>query len=181
MLPCPPWLLKIRLYISRLEEWFLCLLLAIMVLLACLQIMLRDLFSGGFIWSDPVLRYLVLWSGLLGAAVATRQGMHIAIDIASHLIPERVFAWLVLVIDLFSTAVCGVLTYAAVLFVQGEKEFSGGRLLLGLPSWVLNLIFPIAFGLITLRFLFMAMETVRSIAKLEPCQPPSSMAKRKLK
>ena len=175
---CPPLLLKVRATVARVEEWFLCFLLASMVILACAQILLRGVFSSGLIWADPLLRYLVLWSGLIGAAIATRQGKHIAIDVASHLIPEKYYAWLVALIDLFSALVCLGLTYAAVLFIRSEIEFGGTRVILGIPSWVLNLIFPLAFGLIAIRFLLVLVANIRHIFNLEPCEPPSSMAKR---
>ena len=175
---CPPLLLKTKAFVARIEEWFLCFLLATMIILACLQIILRDVFSSGLIWADPLLRYLVLWSGLIGAAIATRQGKHIAIDIASHLLPERLFSWLVALIDLFSAFVCIFLTYAAVLFIRSEIEFGMGRVILGIPSWVMNLIFPLAFGLIAVRFVLVLIANIRHIFHLEPCEPPSSMAKK---
>ena len=56
---------------DRVEEKMLCLLLAAMIVLACLQIFLRTAVSGGLLWIDPLLRYLVLWSGLLGAVAAS--------------------------------------------------------------------------------------------------------------
>lgn len=175
---CPPLLLKIRAAVARAEEWFLCFLLAAMIVLACVQIILRDVFSSGIIWADPLLRYLVLWAGLIGAAIATRQGKHIAIDVASHLIPEKYYSWLVALIDLFSALVCVGLTYAAILFIRSEIEFGGGRVILGIPSWGLNLIFPLAFGLIAVRFLLALMANIRHILNLEPCEPPSSMARK---
>ncbi|HSL40042.1 MAG TPA: hypothetical protein VK857_06700, partial [Desulforhopalus sp.] len=47
------------------EEILLGLLLSAMIRLACLQIILRTFFAGGLFWADPVLRYLVIWSGFL--------------------------------------------------------------------------------------------------------------------
>ncbi len=138
--------------ITRLEEGLLCLLLFSMIVLSCTQIILR-FFSGGFIWAEPLLRYFVLWSGLLGAAVATRHGEHIAIDIASHLLPKKAMPWLHLVINLFSAAVCSILTYVSVLFVLDEKQFGGTSIVLPLDSWQFFLIFPLAFFLISSRFL----------------------------
>ena len=138
--------------ISWLEEALLCLLLSAMIILACVQIFFRFFFAGGFTWADPLLRYLVLWAGLFGAAVATKQGKHISIDILSHLLPDNLKPWLQAFLNLFAAAVCSILTYAAVNFVRDEAMY-GGRVLLLLPSWALNLVFPIAFGFITLRFL----------------------------
>src|SRR5210317_1478133 len=105
---------------SWIEEAFLCLLLSSMILLACVQIFLRFFFSGGFAWADPLLRYMVLWAGLFGAAVATKKGKHISIDIISHLLPESYKLWLQALLNFFSAGVCSVLTYAAITFVRDE-------------------------------------------------------------
>ena len=122
-----------------------------MIVIACTHITLRTFFSGGFLWADPLLRYLVLWSGMLGAVVATREGKHIAIDVITYLAPEKIRAWIHLVINLFSTMVAAMLTWAAVIFIVNEARF-GAAELLGIPSWAWNLIFPAAFGLITIHF-----------------------------
>jgi len=153
----------------RLEQIFLCLLLSSMIILACLQILMRSMFSSGFMWADPLLRYLVLWSGLFGAAAATRQGKHISIDVASYLLPEKVQPWLQVALNLFATVVCLFLTYAAILFVTEEASY-GGRALLSIPSWLLNMAFPLAFGLISLRFLIRA---ISGAAKMATADQPS--------
>ncbi|HIJ78764.1 MAG: TRAP transporter small permease [Desulfobulbaceae bacterium] len=142
------------------EDTLLSLLLVVMIVLACLQILLRDFFATGLAWADPLLRYMVLWAGLLGAAVATRMDKHIAIDLVSHLVPERILGWLRVVAHLFSMAVCLVLAYAAVVFVGDEAAYGGGQTILGFASWQLNLIFPMAFGLMGLRFLVAAVAGV---------------------
>lgn len=145
---------------ERIEEGFLCLLLAAMTGIACWQIVLRFFFASGLVWADQLLRYLVLWSGMFGAVIATREGRHIAIDIISYLLPRPWLPGLRFAIDLFSCAVSGVLTWAALVFVENERLF-GGEILLGVPQWGWGLVFPIAFGCITLRFLGHAVGQLR--------------------
>ncbi|TFG38043.1 MAG: TRAP transporter small permease [Desulfobacterales bacterium] len=157
------WSAGLRLLVQRLEEGFLCLLLVSMILLACLQIALRGIFSGGLLWADPLLRYLVLWSGMFGAAVATRTGKHIALDVVSYLVPASMKSWMQLLIHLFSTLVSAALTWAAIIFVRNEAEF-GGTSLLSIPSWAWNLVFPLAFGLITFRFFSAGVADLMAIA-----------------
>ena len=140
----------------------LCLLLVAMILLACLQIGLRTFFSGGLLWADPLLRYLVLWCGMLGAVVATREKKHIGIDVLGYLAPDRVKVWIDLTIDLFSAIVASVLTWTAINFVRNEVLY-GGSSLLNVPSWVWNLIFPLAFCLITIHFLLAIEIDIRAI------------------
>ena len=135
-----------------LEDGSLCLLLLAMVSLACVQIALRTFFSGGFLWAEPLLRYLVLWGGLLGAVVATRENKHIGIDVIMYLAPETIKNRVRLILYLFSCVVSSVLTWAAIVFVKNEAAF-GTIPLLGVPSWIWNLIFPISFGLIAFHFL----------------------------
>ena len=149
----------IRNMLAWLEEAFLCGLLSGMIILACVQIFLRFFFSSGFVWADPLLRYMVLWAGLFGAAVATKQGKHITIDIISHMLPEQYQSWLQALLNLFATGVCSILTYAAVIFVRDEAAY-GGRALLDIPSWGLNLVFPLAFCIISFRFLILTLNNL---------------------
>ena len=149
----------IRNILAWLEEAFLCVLLSGMIILACVQIFLRFFLSSGFVWADPLLRYMVLWAGLFGAAVATKQGKHITIDIISHMLPEQYQSWLQALLNLFATGVCSILTYAAVIFVRDEAAY-GGRALLDIPSWGLNLVFPLAFGIISFRFLILTLNNL---------------------
>lgn len=143
---------KVGALLQRIEEGFLCLLLTVMILLAVVQIVLRTFFSGGLLWADPFLRYLVLWSGMFGAALATKKGKHIALDVVSFLVPEHLLPWLKCLLDFFSFLVALVLSYAAFIFVRNEAEF-GASALLSIPAWCWNLVFPLAFLLIALRFL----------------------------
>ncbi len=135
---------------DRLEEKVLCLLLAAMIVLACLQIFLRTAVSGGLLWIDPLLRYLVLWSGLLGAVAATGQGKHIALDLVGQRLPTALVPYLTLVVQLFSLLAAAGLTWAGWLFLAGEIK-DGGEGPLGLPLWGWNTIFPLSFALIAFK------------------------------
>jgi len=139
------------------EEAFLCLLLFAMIVLACVQIFLRTFYASGILWIDPLLRYMVIWSGLFGAAVATKHSKHISIDVISHIVPDKYLPWLRFFLNFFSAAVCFILTYAAVKFVRDEALY-GGRGLLDIPSWQLNIVYPVAFCIIAGRFLLLALQ-----------------------
>ncbi|MFH1019159.1 MAG: TRAP transporter small permease [Pseudomonadota bacterium] len=153
---------QISRWLERLEEAVLLLLLAAMIVLACLQIVLRDVWGGGLSWADPLLRVMVLWAGLLGAVVATKMDKHISIDLASHLVPKPISRWLRVFRYLFAAVVCLVLTWVAIDFVRQEALQGGGQEMAGLASWQLNLIFPLAFAGITLRFLLGSVRILRA-------------------
>jgi len=138
--------------IIRIEEILLTLLLTAMIVLACYQIGLRWFTSGGLLWIDPLLRYLVLWSGLLGAVLATAKDNHITLDAIGYLLHRRMKQWVGLLIHSFCVVVSVFLFRATLIFIKGEIEF-GGSGLFGLPTWIWYLIFPMAFGMILLHFI----------------------------
>lgn len=138
--------------IVKFEEMVLSVLLTVMILLACYQIALRWFTSGGVVWIDPLLRYLVLWSGLLGAAMATARDHHIAMDAVGYLLPQRLRSWLNLLTRAFCVVVSIFLFRATILFIVSEIEF-GGSGLFGVATWIWYLIFPVAFSLILLHFI----------------------------
>jgi TRAP-type C4-dicarboxylate transport system permease small subunit len=158
--------------IRRAEELILSLLLSAMIVLSCLQIILRQFFDSGLPWADPLLRYLVVWGGFLGAVLAVSMGKHIALDILSNFLSPAVKKSASIVTQLFSAIVCGFLTYASWLFILNEMQF-GSTPLLSIPSWCWNLIFPIAFAAMTLRY---AIGTVIAVYHLQRPRPDSIKA-----
>lgn len=150
--------------IDRTEDILLSLVLVAMILLSCTQILLRTFFSSGLLWADPLLRYLVLWSGLLGAVAATGQGKHIALDIVGKKMPRTIAPWLTLATHIFCCVASAGLTWAGIIFIQVEMEFpSIGPL--SLPLWFWNGIFPVAFGMIFLKYLFLCYLQLREIVR----------------
>ncbi|TKB11778.1 TRAP transporter small permease [Desulforhopalus sp. IMCC35007] len=146
--------------VNRFEELVLSTILITMILLACTQIFLRTFFTSGLLWADPLLRYLVLWSGLLGAVAATGQGKHIALDIIGKNMPAVFAPWLALLCHIFSCLVAAGLTWAAVIFIRGEWEYSAAGPL-SLPLWFWNSIFPLAFFCMAVKYLFLSLLQLR--------------------
>jgi len=128
------------------------LLLLSMILLATGQIVMRNLWDTGLPWSDPLLRVMVLWLGLLGAMAATRHREHISIDVLSRFLPSRWQRISRLVTDLFSATICAIIAYHATEFVLMERE-DGMIAFANVPAWVCESIIPIGFAVMALRFL----------------------------
>lgn len=148
--------------IDKAESLVLCLLFTAMMVLACMQIMLRTFFTGGLLWADPLIRYLVLWCGLIGAIAATGQGKHIALDLLGNSLSPRLESWIHLITLLFCTLAASGLTWAGWRFLVGEIQF-GGAGPLDLPLWLWNTIFPLAFGLIALKYLVLLGHQLKTV------------------
>ena len=152
--------------IDRAEQILLVVLLSSMIVIAFLQIVLRNLFSTGLAWGDPLVRNLVLWIGFIGAALATKEGKHINIDVVSRWMPPLGKGLTEFLTELFSFFVCGLLTSAALKFVKNEAQM-GNVAFLGIPGWIAEIILPVVFGLMALRFGLRSVKDLYRIMKMD--------------
>ncbi|MGD8961313.1 MAG: TRAP transporter small permease [Desulfobacterales bacterium] len=137
--------------LGRIEKFTLTVILSVMILLAFIQIILRNVFSSGIAWGDPLVRYLVLWVGFVGASLATREGKHITIEVFSRWLSDHGNRYLQAVSSLISALVCALLVFAGWTFVSNEAQM-GGTTFLQIPLWIPQIIIPVAFAMMTLRF-----------------------------
>lgn len=150
--------------LEKTEEALLTLLLLAMILLACAQIALRSFLGTGLVVADALLPHLVLWCGLLGAVTAAGQGKHIALDIAANQMPKKLVPLVTLSAHGFAACAGAGLSYAAILFFMDEYRY-GGSGPLSLPSWAYNAIFPLAFSLISCKYLILFLLQLHRLVK----------------
>jgi len=132
------------------EIAFISALLFSLIGIGFLQIVLRNFFHTGILWADPMMRHLVLWIGCAGAALATAHLRHINIDVFSRLLPRRALQIRAVAVHLATTLAATTLAIAAVRLVVQERAF-GEVAMLGVQTWTLQLILPLAFLLIAYR------------------------------
>ena len=136
----------------RVEDGLLACLLIVMIVLAGTQILMRNLFDSGFVWIDPLLRVLVLWLGLIGATVASRHNKHIRIDLLSRYFKRNTHRLIQSVIAQVSAWTCLVIAWFGMDWIRfdyvDEVTTFGG-----IPAWTVEIIVPLAFALIGLRYL----------------------------
>ena len=153
--------------IGRVEQTLLVTFLGFIILLAFLQIILRNFLSTGLDWGDSLVRNLVLWIGFIGATLATKEGKHINIDVVSRGLPFLGKKGIALIIHLFSFCICCGLTYAALKFIKNEVQM-GNRTFLDIPAWIPEMILPMTFSLMTFRFGLRTLESLSKTAKGNP-------------
>ena len=151
---------RINSFLNKLEEVLLIFLLVLMVFLAFLPILFRNVIATGLIWIDPLLRHLVLWVALLGASLATRQERHIKIDLLSNYLPPTGQRVVQGVLDLLAALVCFSLVVPGIDFVRDEAQV-GKFLILGIPLWCSQAIIPVMLGVIGARFVFAGWRHLR--------------------
>jgi C4-dicarboxylate transporter, DctM subunit len=138
----------------RVEDLALALLLATMIVLPLAEIALRQI-SVGIPSAPDFLRHLTLLVGMLGGALAAREGRLLALASSPALFRGRHQAIARLLAAAAAAAVSALLCAASAQFVLEERT-GGAELPYGIPLWVVQLAMPLGFGAIALRLILRA-------------------------
>lgn len=134
-----------------------------MMLLAVGQIVMREVFSTGFIWADELLKLMVLWLAMVGSVAASRDNRHIRIDALSHILPKPAIKLTRILVDVFAVTVCAFVAWYSYQYLLLEIEFED-KVLIDKPAWIAHLIVPLAFAMVSYRFaVSIAWQTYRLI------------------
>lgn len=150
--------------LQNIEDGILIGLLLVMIGIAVFQIVLRNLFDSGMNFGDELIRILVLWISLVGAMVASRNNNHINIDLISRYLPDPVKKFSTVLVGIFTSFICAVMAYFSLNFVLMEKS-EGIIAFSGVPAWACESIIPLAFAVISFRYLLFSFRTLFNALK----------------
>lgn len=139
--------------IAKIESVILMILLSLMVIVGFAQVVLRNLFETGISWADPMLRYTVLWLAFIGASLATKENRHINIDVLTRILSPKLKKVSFILTNSFAFSICLILLKSSIDFVRMEMKFPM-EIFAGFKNWMLELIIPIGFLFMSLRFAF---------------------------
>ena len=138
---------------SVLEDAVASLALLVMVLLPLLEIVVRRAFGRGVPGSGPIVQHLTLWVGFLGAAMAARDGKLLALATGTFIPPgpwRRASDNLAAAFGAWSAI---VLAWGGWQMASIERE-AGTTIGAGIPTWITQIVLPIAFVLIAARLVW---------------------------
>lgn len=138
-------------WLHRFEDGMLAFILLAMIILSVTDILMRNFFSGGILWIPPLLRVLVLWIGMLGALMASRQQEHIAVDVLSRMLPAKGKRISSIASSLFTAIICLIVAYHSYLFVVSTFEYQDMGFN-NIPAWIFQAVIPFAFFMMAIRF-----------------------------
>ena len=149
-----------RIWIQRLhraEDALLVALLTGMIVLASVQILLRNGFDSGLVWADPLLRVLVLWLGLIGATVAARENKHIRIDLLSRFFQRNTHRLIQALVGQVSAWTCLVIGWFGFAWIKLDYD-DGAAAFAGIPAWMVEIIVPLSFTLIGILYFLLSLN-----------------------
>ncbi len=129
--------------------------LIVMAVIVFIQVVLR-FFDMGIPWAEELARYLLVWSGFMGAGIATRQRRHLKVDVLPRLLEKKPHAkaYVMRFASLISAGFSFFLVWLSYDFIANTLRT--GRVsnsMKFLPIWVVQLSIPVTLFIMACRFL----------------------------
>jgi len=100
--------------------------------------------------------------------VGARRNNHIKIDLATQWLPDWLAHWFQRLVALMSALALTVLSWHTWRLVEDERAW-GTSSLIGIETWQLQLIMPVAFAVMALRYAGMVIRPImRQASTLKP-------------
>jgi C4-dicarboxylate transporter DctM subunit len=136
--------------IVRVENIFAAVATIALVVLPLADIVTHQFSNSGILGADPLIQHLALWVGMLGAALAARDGKLLALATGTMLPEGRVRHVARVCAAAAGAAVATIFAVGGVALVGVDRLFET-RIGPDVPLWAVDAVFPFAFGLIALR------------------------------
>ncbi len=113
----------------------------------------------GMVWAPYFGLSCLLWLGLIGASMATFSGQHLALEMGEKIWPKRYLPYVKKVnaaaVALLCALLCVLGTFSVMDHYRDWASGPGAGLIPSIdwPKWLVFLVIPYAFGMMTLRYL----------------------------
>ncbi len=131
------------------------------------EVVLRRFFNTGIPGAAPFTAHLTLILGLVGASIAAREGKLLALATGTMLPAGRPRQIAGILAAFVGALVTTILALGGVRLLQVHRE-AAREIALGVPVWIADLAFPLAFGLIAFRLVWRSspVMSARALAAL---------------
>lgn len=153
---------------DRYLEYFLALLMTIMLLSVCWQVFTRYFMGQPNSYTDELARYLLIWVGILGAAYCSGKRLHLAIDIFPGSLTGKSKYRLYIFIHLL------VILFAVATLVIGGSRLVYITYSLGQVSAAMQVPLAYVYAILPISGLLITFYKIRDIIIMDPENPDFS-------
>ncbi len=139
-------------YIHKAEDYFLVAILLGMAILPLIEIIYRNIATGGIPGSSVIVQYLTLFVAFAGAALAAREGRLLSLTSDKAIFTGKFGDYSRYFAAAIGSSVSVGLLWASWNMVKVDYEYPID-IILGVPNWLVELIMPIAMGVIAFRIM----------------------------
>jgi C4-dicarboxylate transporter DctM subunit len=142
--------------LPRIEDVAVFVTLSAMVLLPLIEIALRRTLHTGVEGASIIVQHLGLVAGMLGGAIAAREGRLLTLStLGDSILHGRLQSIARAISGAVGATVSAFLSIASYQFVQSERLFPK-ILVYGIPVWTVELVLPVGFAIIAVRLIHRA-------------------------
>ena len=141
--------------------------MALVVVLAALQVIFRYGLGASLSWSEEVLRYLMIWLASLGAGLAYGRGEMIGMELLVGTLPRRLASWIGLVGRLAVLALLAFVAFYGLQFAWKTRAATATALPISM-FWI-HLSIPVGAAL-------MGLHVMAGLANPRPVKPAEAAA-----
>lgn len=147
--------------IDRLEEDLLVVALGLMTAVTFANVLDRKFLHIGLAFAEELTVSLFVWASLLGAAVATRRGIHLGFAYLANRLPPAGRRAVELLAGVAALLVFGLLGYYGIGWVATQYRYGATTPAMGWPAWLFGLAVPVGSLVIVLRTLGVMLRATR--------------------
>jgi C4-dicarboxylate transporter, DctM subunit len=125
------------------------------MLLPLAEIATRKFLGTTIPGSGAIASALTLWLGMLGAAIAAREGKLLTLATGEFLPAGRISAIAHVFSGMIGAMVATIFTMGGIALVRSDR-MAGDVITAGIPTWIADLALPLGFGLIAMRLVWRA-------------------------
>jgi C4-dicarboxylate transporter DctQ subunit len=149
-----------RIWLEKLEEGLIALLLAVMTIITFGQVVARYIFNYSFVWALELVTFLFAWLIFIGMAYGVRVGSHIGVDAAVKLLGPRTGRAVTLLAIVLCIVYSGLILTGSWNYITRIYQIGNMAKDIEIPVWIPRLALPIGFVLLTYRFCELLYRTV---------------------
>lgn len=151
--------------LSRLEEILVSIALIVATIITFIEVILRYGFGSSLGYAQELAVYLLIFTGLVGSSIGVRAKTHIGVDIILKNFPFKLQKILKVSGFVVSAVFCLIFTVLGFQHAQILLAFGQVSPEMEIPMFIPKGIIPLAFGLMTFRFLEEAVKEIKTPAE----------------
>ncbi len=147
--------------ISRLEEWIVAIVLAVMSIIAFVNILSRGLANYSLSFTEEITINLFVLLTFVGTAIGVRQNAHLGFTLIYDRVNKSIKRVMTLFVGLMMVLLFSVLLYFGIHMVTFQIEMGQRTPSLGWPQWWFSLAMPVGALLCLYRTLQVTVKEYR--------------------
>ena len=148
-------------YLDFLEEAFVVVSLAVMVIINFGNVLSRYLIHASWAFSEELVVILFVYNSFFAASLAYRKGAHLGFTFITDMMNRRGKKIAAVVSTIFTVLLMSLLVKYGIEMIQSQMMFDQRTPAMGLPEWIAGLSVPLGALVIILRVILVCRETCK--------------------